>query len=508
MHTEVQIIFVGGSETALSCIEQLLLHPQLTFTNLTMLAPGGVTVGGVACEYTAALVARMGLEATVTLVDGHMTQLDRHQKLVGLADGSQLPYDVLVVATGQQDHLAAAVNGAFPEASSFVVSSDQLAKGSVSPAAVSGLTSILLYTSQAGLAAYDVVAALQEAGVPASAITWVDADPAQHDQLLLLLLALAAHLQLELPTPQQGQLLQLLPTADGSQATATLQGSASGPEQQLHVDLLVASGCPGPSAAVAKCLSGAKLVWDGCLVVDANFASNDQAVMGAGSVAKFSRRYTLPAVLQHHYNSVQVGAALAASIVESVAAPLASSEHSNEEHVAMWQNRGHSSATRELPALQQGKVVGCRLPGGHVFAFAGCPAAMAAPALACPPGGRSIISFSTAPEPGVYVLSEHDLLAKLSEPWADLLFNDAFRTLRTQLVQHCLTCSRACGGKGVACAEASAAGADDRIIPKGDACVSVSPACVQDAVAELMMVHGNAGSQLPPYMMKLASVDA
>jgi len=67
-----------------------------------MLAPGGVSVGGLACEYTASLVARIGLEAAVTLVNGHMMQLDRHQKVVGLANGVQLPYDVLVLATGMQ----------------------------------------------------------------------------------------------------------------------------------------------------------------------------------------------------------------------------------------------------------------------------------------------------------------------------------------------------------------------------------------------------------------------
>jgi hypothetical protein len=55
------------------------------------------------------------------------------------------------------------------------------------------------------------------------AITWVDADPAEHNQLLQLLLALSEHLQLELPTPQEGQLLQLSPTTDGSLAIATLQ---------------------------------------------------------------------------------------------------------------------------------------------------------------------------------------------------------------------------------------------------------------------------------------------
>jgi hypothetical protein len=44
-----------------------------------------------------------------------------------------------------------------------------------------------------------------------------------------------------------------------------------------------------PSTAMANCISGANLVWDGRLVVDASFRSDDPAVMGAGPVAKFSR---------------------------------------------------------------------------------------------------------------------------------------------------------------------------------------------------------------------------
>jgi hypothetical protein len=47
-------------------------------------------------------VARMGLQAAVTIVDGQLASLDTANKLVGLDDGSQLPYDLLVVATGLQ----------------------------------------------------------------------------------------------------------------------------------------------------------------------------------------------------------------------------------------------------------------------------------------------------------------------------------------------------------------------------------------------------------------------
>lgn len=98
----LQIVIAGASQTALSCLEQLLLQRHISFNSLTLLAPGGVPVGGVACTYTAGLVARMGVQAAVTIVDGQMASLDTEQKLVGLDDGSQLPYDLLVMATGLQ----------------------------------------------------------------------------------------------------------------------------------------------------------------------------------------------------------------------------------------------------------------------------------------------------------------------------------------------------------------------------------------------------------------------
>lgn len=262
------------------------------------------------------------------------------------------------------------------------------------------------------------------------------------------------------------------------------------------------------------------------------------------------RRYTLPEVMQEHYSSVEVGASLAAAIKSALAAPAPA-------HAAAGAAEGSSSVSSRLPAkpgqlppLRQGKVLGCRLPGGYVFAFAGCPAAVAHPALAPPAGGRSLISrgsssgaagsaseaggtpadaavvnicldgddivhhvaylgpgataaaklaglvglpfsylaqglqlpakkhgvpvtgvedavddaaglagglqlvgaaqqqsnvsmkgvpgVSAGPEPGVYVL-EQDMLAQLSQPWAQLLFHDGLDQLRQQLKQQCST---------------------------------------------------------------------
>jgi hypothetical protein len=83
-------------------MEQLLLQPELRFNSLTLLAPGGVAVGGVACKYTGSAVVRMGLGAKAALVDARMVEVDRQQQLLVLEDGNVLPYDLLVIATGLQ----------------------------------------------------------------------------------------------------------------------------------------------------------------------------------------------------------------------------------------------------------------------------------------------------------------------------------------------------------------------------------------------------------------------
>lgn len=105
----LQIVVVGASEAALSCLEHLLCSSRsnagqpLAFTSLTLLAPGGISVaGGPAGARAPALLARAGLHAAVTVVDAALAALDCASKVVVLEDGSQLHWDHLVLATGLQ----------------------------------------------------------------------------------------------------------------------------------------------------------------------------------------------------------------------------------------------------------------------------------------------------------------------------------------------------------------------------------------------------------------------
>lgn len=151
---------------------------------------------------------------------------------------------------------------------------------------------------------------------------------------------------------------------------------------------------------MASALAGALVVWDGRLVVDAGFSSSvaDGSVMGAGPVAKFSRRYVQPdGVWQEQHDSSELGVRLADAILARIAAPGGAASGAGAAATA---GAAASRGVDQLPELTRAKVVSCRLPGGLVFGLAGCPAAIAAPMLEPPPGGCSLLSTSTGADGG------------------------------------------------------------------------------------------------------------
>lgn len=110
---------MGSSETGISCIEALitsLRHRQTTFTGLTLLSPAGATLAGggaAAARRLAGLGLASGSDgsggdsdggsggaAAVQVVRGELVAIDREQRVVLLEGGEELPFDVLVLATG------------------------------------------------------------------------------------------------------------------------------------------------------------------------------------------------------------------------------------------------------------------------------------------------------------------------------------------------------------------------------------------------------------------------
>jgi hypothetical protein len=225
-----------------------------------------------------------------------------------------------------------------------------------------------------------------------------------------------------------------------------LDAGDDGPLQQMDLDLLVGCGSLQPSGVVASCLAGAFVVWDGRLVVDAQFCSSDHNVVGAGPLAKFSRcvhmlvwcvthhsrcrrrsagiccmvrlllclctltgglsaflccnfccvvcrRYTLPEVRHEHYNSCELGVKLAEAILGRFQGAHTTAHQPHAAAEAVDKAAAQQQQPDQLPALQQGKVAGCRLPGGQAFLCAGAAGtAAASPGLAPPAGGCTLLS--------------------------------------------------------------------------------------------------------------------
>lgn len=98
----LQVVVVGASETGLSALQQLLLHPHLEFTRLTLVAPGGLSGPATAGSYSSSLLARLALDTRVVVLPGRVVALDRAQQLVQLDDGAVVAYDLLLLAAGLQ----------------------------------------------------------------------------------------------------------------------------------------------------------------------------------------------------------------------------------------------------------------------------------------------------------------------------------------------------------------------------------------------------------------------
>lgn len=109
-----RIVVVGASDAGISFIEALLSLSYLHFTNITLIAPGGLPHHNAADEpasnlkasstsYTNDELARLMLETRVRVINARMVDINRADKHIILQDERMVPYDTLVLAMGLQD---------------------------------------------------------------------------------------------------------------------------------------------------------------------------------------------------------------------------------------------------------------------------------------------------------------------------------------------------------------------------------------------------------------------
>jgi NADH dehydrogenase FAD-containing subunit len=105
-----RIVVVGASDSGISFVEALLSISYLKFSNITLIAPGGLphhhntnkkaNLKAYSTSYTCGEITRLLLESRLTVIDSRMTDIDRSDKNIILNDGRVVPYDTLVLAMG------------------------------------------------------------------------------------------------------------------------------------------------------------------------------------------------------------------------------------------------------------------------------------------------------------------------------------------------------------------------------------------------------------------------
>mmetsp|Transcript_28030 Transcript_28030/g.71900 ORF Transcript_28030/g.71900 Transcript_28030/m.71900 type:complete len:1184 (+) Transcript_28030:552-4103(+) len=400
--SNARIVVLGCSDAAIALLEALTTVPYLTFNYLYLVGPRARerlvmprgTVGGShalsffsrSCAYTTEELVALGLGARVRLVDSRVVDIDRQSKYVMLPDDSILPYDYLIIAPEFADQSlqplgpdAVGVTGAFS-----IIDEEAEAAATAYLAAQHASVPVIVYG--ATLDAYCTLQGLLSRGVAPSVITLVqppvtEGEDCFYDPRVLMKVQRTLHgLGIQV---KHGLRLVGLDSDDSRLLTAAIfeeSVSGSATVTALQCSVLLCCGRKSIERATFEAINSNSLVYDGRLVVDHNFRTNDPVVYASGIITKFARRYRSKTRMEL-CSSREAGARLAQALLP-VLDPLSSALPSTES----------------APRMEKPRIEGAFLPGGFQYLH------IIAPSPACdsytsiishPAFGRELVS-----EPG------------------------------------------------------------------------------------------------------------
>lgn len=341
-----RIVVVGASSVGISFLETLSFCPHLRFNNLTLIAKDGLpdTIHSADYSYTSEQLACMSLATWVNVVQGNMVAIERSHKYVILEDGERVSYDYLMLCTGQQYQVPKPTNADIE---------DGATNHNISPRAIespylyqlpdnvmtinkamdekrmmSWITGVKDFQGKVviygnSLDAYFTLQSLLSCGVPG--------------QNIALIQPPTSHKFTEPDTFQEPGLVKAVMAAmkeagvehhidcifadwkmDDSSSSKITEVSFTTPTKPITIT------CHGFLSFYPKCIDAwtfksandACLVFDGRLVIDANFCTNDPVIRAAGPLTKYARRYHAEDWSNHDgYNSCEIGFRLAMSVL-------------------------------------------------------------------------------------------------------------------------------------------------------------------------------------------------
>ncbi|XP_053829910.1 cilia- and flagella-associated protein 61 isoform X2 [Vidua macroura] len=378
-----RIVVVGASDVGISFLETLIFWPHLKFNNLTLISIHGLPgKDPQSSKYRRFLInshcfddedyAQMSLCSWVNVVVGKMTGINRSAKYVVVSKEKKVPYDYLVLCTGQSYQALAPLGADISEVTSpwpqrymekvpsnhFTLNDAQDCLEAalwLEENLISSRGNVIVYGNTIDI--YTTVETLLSFGIDGSRIHLVQAplssaSPCLADTTLectvgeaLAEAGVAVHPDSVLAHWGQGD-HGLITWAAFTTASNLLQ---------LQCSAFFSFAYRTLDYETFKAVSDACLVFDGRVVIDAKFHTNDASIRAAGPLTKFSRRYFRDELTHSNFNSKEIGFELAASMLslfDSIPQPSSETPEGSD---------------RLIPIYRRCKVQGGVLPGGYNY---------------------------------------------------------------------------------------------------------------------------------------------
>ncbi|XP_069686170.1 cilia- and flagella-associated protein 61-like [Periplaneta americana] len=382
-----RIVVVGASSTALSFLETLLFNSSstyLSFNNITLVARHGIPGDSDATKisnkliiyeghYNSQYLSMLNLRTWVNLIYGIMTAINREGKYIVINDEAILHYDYLMLFCGEQFEMPPTVSSSEPKecihgrrASVDDITSDVPQNVFCVNTEIDASNALIdlkrFYRKRTStekvvvygkcLEAYCCVEVLQKFGIPGHKICFVE--PLGHDFPDISIFnnnevdeAVMESLKKNMVEIYSGYFFIDWKFNRNEHKITSARFESKTKSINIDVACMFYYGNKNISKHIFLALEKGQLVFDGRLVIDANFNAGDKYIYAAGPLTKYARRYYAGRYSHCYYNSIEIGAKLGKQMLQ------------------MWDPTVEASAANEeIPPLFEKPIIkSCILPG-------------------------------------------------------------------------------------------------------------------------------------------------
>ncbi|KAE8601161.1 hypothetical protein XENTR_v10013560 [Xenopus tropicalis] len=345
-----RIVVVGASEVGISFMETLVFCPHLKFNNITLISSTGLPENtpistqehgflSTSHSYNDKDYALMSLRSWVNVVVGKMSGIDRAAKFVIVANGRKVPYDHLILCTGQQYQVPCPTEADVRKLltnKEAPVSSNQRYTGKIpsnlftlqnrqdclaamrflKDSVVKQEGNVIVYGNT--LDCYTTLSTLLSLGISGSRIHLVQ-PPLTMNVTCFNNYAIEEAVQKALLAEGISSYCNcvLAQWNDGAHPDPICFATFTSDTKPLRLQCSAFFNFSRKSVdyEAFKAINDACLVYDGRLVIDTTFHTNDDSIRAAGTLTKYSNRYHASEWSHSNFSSKEIGFQLAANML-------------------------------------------------------------------------------------------------------------------------------------------------------------------------------------------------